>query len=132
MHESGENPDPPEHRSAGELPPRLAEDQFYRALTSSHRRRLLYHLLVNGESTVEELASVLSGWEVTSRGSMYTEADRSAILLGLQHNHLPQLADADLIAYDADTGTAQLESIRPRVMEIIRQSVEAEPLDARE
>lgn len=127
MRDSEENRDP-EQTQAGNLTSRLAEDQFYRALASVHRRRLLYHLLENGESTVEELSSVLSGWELTPGEKMSTPTDRSAIRLRLLHNHLPRLVDADLIAYDADAGIVQLESVHPRVMEVIRQSVEAEQL----
>jgi DNA-binding transcriptional ArsR family regulator len=112
----------------GELTPRLAEDQFYRALASPHRRRLLYYLSENGESTVEDLTSVLSGWEATTTGTMHTSSDRSEILSQLLHNHLPRLADARLIDYDAHAGTVQLEPLHPRTTEVIRQSVQAEQL----
>lgn len=108
--------------------PRLAETQFYEAMAAVQRRRLLYYLLENGESTAEELASVLSGWEVTSGGTMYTGAERSAVHLRLLHNHLPRLADEGLIAYDPDTGSVELESVHPWVREIVRQSIEAEQL----
>lgn len=115
--------------ATGDPPPRLAEDRFYRALTSPHRRRLLYYLLEHEERTVEELASVLSGWEATTTGTMYTSADRSAIRLQLLHSHLPELADAGLIEYDSNGGTVRLESLHPRVAQVIRQSVEAERSD---
>lgn len=120
--------DQQDHVATEGLSPRLAEDQFYQALASTHRRRLLYCLVENGESTVGNLASVLSGWEVTTTGTMYTQSDRSAIVLQLVHNHLPQLDDADLVSYDADAKTVQLEPLHPQVREIIRQSVEAEQL----
>jgi DNA-binding transcriptional ArsR family regulator len=110
------------------LSSRLAADRFYNALSESHRRRLLYYLGGTEESTVEELASVLSGWEATMTGTMHTAEDRSAIHIQLLHNHLPRLADADLIDYDVDAGTVQLAPLHPRVTEIIRQSVEAEQL----
>lgn len=118
--------------AAEDLPPRLAEDRFYRALASSHRRRLLYYLLEHEERTVEELASVLSGWEATETGTMHTAADRSGIRLQLLHNHLPQLADAGLIAYDPDGDTVRLESLHPRVTQLIRQSAEAEQVEQAE
>lgn len=119
------------HAESG-LPPRLAEDRFYRALASSHRRRLLYFLLENEASTIDELASVLSGWEITPTGTMQTPKDRAKIRLQLSHNHLPRLAETGLIAYDPDSGTVQLESLHPRVTDIIRQSVEAEQLASSE
>ncbi|GAA0506368.1 hypothetical protein GCM10008992_01620 [Halorubrum aquaticum] len=113
----------------GEIPPRLAEDQFYRALTSPHRRRLLHYVLEKEESTVEELATVLSGWEATTTGTMYTSADRSEVLLQLLHNHLPRLDDAELIEYDSNVGTVRRGSLHPRVADVIRWSVEAERPD---
>ena len=109
-----------------DLPPRLAEDQFYRILVNPQRRRLLYYLLAEKESTVEELATVLSGWETTTTGMMQTHADYSAVRLTLIHNHLPQLADAGLVEYDSDDGTVQTVSLHSRVTDIIRQSVDAE------
>lgn len=113
-------------------PPRLADDQFYRALTSSHRRRLLYYLFENEESTAEELASVLSGWEATATGTMYTASDRSEIRLQLLHKHLPRLADAGLIEYVSSNDTVRLESLHPQVRDVIRRSVEAEQSEASE
>ncbi len=109
-----------------ELPRRVAEDQFYRTLANLQRRRLLYYLLAEEESTVEELATVLSGWEATTTETMQTHADRSAIRLTLIHNHLPQLVEASLVEYDSDDGTVRMVSLHSRVREIIRQSVDAE------
>lgn len=123
---SGEAPGQHNHAAVDDLPPRLADDQFYRALASSHRRHLLYCLLETEERTVEELASVLSGWEATAAGTLYTAADRSEVRLQLLHNHLPQLDDAGLIEYDPNSGTVRLRSLQPRPTDIIRQSVEAE------
>lgn len=128
MGEPRDDPDRRNRAAEEPLPSRLATDQFYSALSASHRRRLLYYLSNAEESTVEELASVLSGWEVTRTGTMHTAADRSAIHIQLHHNHLPRLADAGLVDYDADAGTVRLAPLDPRVTEIIRQSVEAERL----
>lgn len=116
----------------GDLPPRLANEQFYRALAPPPRRRLLYYLLAEKESTVDELATVLSGWRATTTGTMHTTADRSEIRLTLVHNHLPRLAEAGLIDYDPYGGSVQIESLHPRVTTIIRQSIEAEPGDESE
>ncbi len=110
----------------GDLPPRLADQQFYRALAAPQRRRLLYYLLAEKESTVEELATVLSGWQATITGTMHTSADRSEIRLTLVHHHLPQLDEAGLIDYDPCDGSVEIASLHPRVTDIVRQSVEAE------
>ncbi len=126
MDGSGGDPDQRNQRTAGDVPPRLAEDQFYRALASRHRRHVLSYLLEAKEGTAEELATVLSGRKATTTGTMQTPADRSELLLELEHNHLPRLVDAGLIDYESHTGSVRLEPLHPRVEDIIRQSVEAE------
>ena len=129
MGEPEDNPDQRTQAIGNELPPRLAEDQFYSSLASSQRRRLLYYLLETTESTVAELATVLSGWEVTNTGTMHTQADRTDMAIELVHNHLPRLANAGLIEYDTDKGSVQIESLHPHVTDIIYRSIEAEALE---
>jgi DNA-binding transcriptional ArsR family regulator len=109
-----------------DIPSRLAEDEFYDAMAVSQRRRLLYYLLAEGESSVEELTTVLSGWEATTTGSMQTSAEWSDLRLTLVHNHLPRLTAAGLVTHDPDNDTVEIASLHPRVVTIIRQSVEAE------
>lgn len=123
-----DDPEEREHPTAGGPAPRLADDRFYRSLTAPRRRRLLYYLLGNGESTVDELASVLSGWEATTAGTMQTAADRSRIRLQLRHSHVPRLDKAGLVDYDADAGSVRLEPLHPEVADVIRRSIEAEQL----
>jgi hypothetical protein len=108
-----------------DAPPRLAEDEFYQALASCQRRRLLSYLLET-DSTVDELASVLSGWEATASGTMQTQRDHINCRIELVHQHLPLLANAGLIEYEPDNGSVQLETLHRRVAEIIRHSVVAE------
>lgn len=107
-------------------PRRLAEDHFYRALASTQRRRVLYYLLEENTSTVEELATILCGWKATETKTMQTPADRRELLVELSHNHLPQLAEAGLIAYESQTGSVKLDRLHPQVTDLIRQSVRAE------
>lgn len=118
--------EPTTQSEAEDLPPRLNGDEFYRALASFQRRRLLYYLLETPKSTVDELATVLSGWEATSSGTIHTQADRSKYRAELVHSHLPLLADAGLIESVPDTGSVRIEPLHHRVKEIIRQSIAAE------
>jgi len=128
-----EGSDQRDHASKEELPSRFAEDQFYQAMASTPRRRILHHLLTVRESTVEELTSVLSGWEVTTaETTMHTPEDRSAIKVRLVHNHLPTLADAELIDYEPDSGVVQVPPLNTEVKHLIRQSVAAESNDEAE
>ncbi|MFW6017729.1 MAG: DUF7344 domain-containing protein [Halapricum sp.] len=105
---------------------RLAEDRFYHALSSAHRRRLLYYLLDAEEATVEELATVLTGWDATETGTLSTPDDRTQHRLALVHIHLPLLDTAGLAAWDRESGTVRLESLEPPVRDIVRRSVESE------
>lgn len=107
-------------------PLQLAEDQFYQALAALQRRRVLYYLLAEEESTVEELATVLGGWNATDTGTMHTSEKWLELRLDLFHNHLPLLAAAELIDYDPDDESVQLASLHPQVTDIIHWSVEAE------
>lgn len=130
MGELGEDPAQRAQATEEGVAPRFAEDQFYQALAATPRRRLLYSLVEDEESTVEELAAILGDWEVTKTETTHTPADRTEIRLQLLHNHLPRLAEAGLIEYDRDTGTVQLDSLHPQTTDLIRQSVEAEQRDS--
>lgn len=124
-----EGPNQTGQSTAGDLPPVLAEDQFYRALASTYRRRVLYYLFDTKSTTVEELATVLCGWEATTTGTMQLPADRNKIHLALMHSHLPRLASAGLIEYDFQSDSIRLKPLHPKVKDIIRQSVRAGQLD---
>lgn len=111
--------------SSSDSVPWLSDDKFYRGLASGERRRLLYFLLDRGESTVEEVATVLAGWEVAETGGMGTKDDRDRFVIALEHVHLPLLADAGLVTYDRQTGTVAIDSVDPFVADLIRHSVES-------
>lgn len=129
MDGSERDPNELDQSTQGDIPQRLAEDKFYRALASSDRRRVLYYLLEENDSTVEELATVLCGWKATTGQTMRRPADRRELIVELSHNHLPQLADVGLISYESHTGSVHLDSLHPPVADIIRQSVRVERAD---
>jgi DNA-binding transcriptional ArsR family regulator len=104
----------------------LADDQFYRALASTQRRRVLSFLLEETESTVDELAAVLAGWDAAATGTMATPDDHEAIALLFVHAHLPMLDEAGLVDYDPDRETVRVEPLDDAVAALIQRSVEAE------
>lgn len=113
--------------SSTDDPPRsLSQDQFYRALAVTRRRRLLGHLLDEREQTVEELATVLTGWEATDEGTMATPADHRQLVTELVHVHLPLLDDAGLVSYDQSAATVEIEPLHPEVTALLRRSLDAE------
>jgi DNA-binding transcriptional ArsR family regulator len=106
--------------------PQLSEDRLYRALAARRRRRVLYVLLVQEESTVGELATLLAGWGATESGTMATPDDRERIVDDLESVHLPVLADAGMVDYDREREAVRLAPLAPSVTELICQSVETE------
>lgn len=108
-----------------ETTPQLSDDRLYRALASTRRRRLLYFLLEEGESTVEELATVLTGWEATDTETMGTVRDYNQIGIELKHVHLPLLVDIGLIRHDRESDTVGIERLDPLLVELLSRSVDA-------
>ena len=69
----------------------LADDELYRALAATDRRRVLYSLLTTGPASPDQLATLLAGWQSTDSGRLVTAADRDRRLTELVHVHLPLL-----------------------------------------
>lgn len=113
-----------EARAPGE-PGLLATDEFYRALADESRRRVVACLLDREESTVDELAELLCGWEATD-GTMVSPDRYEEIRIELYHNHLPCLDDAGLVSYDRSAGVVEPEPIPKLVERLVRHSVGAE------
>ncbi len=109
---------------------RTFDHQFYRAMASRERRRLLYVLLDGEERTVEEVATVLVGWDATESGTVGDPDDRNLVLLRLVHIHLPLLDDAGLVAYDDERGRVRAESLDEATREYIERGIDAEPESA--
>lgn len=105
---------------------RLADDQLYRVLAARTRRRLLYYQLEAEESTVDELAEVLVGWEADETGGMGTTDDYKQLVTRLRHAHLPALADAGFVQYDDATGRVTLGEIDDSISDLIERSIAAE------
>lgn len=103
----------------------LSDDRLYRALSSTQRRRLLYVLFVEEESTVEHLGTILTGWETTETGTMAGPAERERAIVELRHRHLPVLDEAGLVTYD-DSQHVSIERLDPAVRDLVCQSVETE------
>ncbi|WP_049981500.1 DUF7344 domain-containing protein [Halolamina rubra] len=121
MKENGPRTD----ESRGDAAPTF-EHQFYRAMASRERRRLLYVLLDGEERTVEEVATVLVGWDATESGTVGDPDDRNLVLLRLVHIHLPLLDDAGLVAYDDERGRVRAESLDEATREYIERGIDAE------
>ena len=113
--------------STDSLPSRFVDDEFYRALSSRRRRRILAFLLDERECSRDELATVLAEWESTDTGSMSTRDDYDRIQLDLHHVQLPMLDESALVAYDPERGTVTIEPLETETRALIRRCIEAEP-----
>lgn len=118
-----------DHEEVSEDAPTLSEDRLYRALASRQRRRLLVALLEQRDASIDELATLLIGWDVTDGDGMATPADYSETKTELVHNHLPHLDDSGFVDYDPERGTVRIEPLHPDVTDLIRRSVKTHPSD---
>lgn len=114
------------HESVTERLSRLSDDQFYRALSSTQRRRIMYILLDKSEKTVSEIATELAEWEGGNESTMETPTDQGQIVTALIHQHFPLLAEADMVAYDRETRRATIKPLDPFIRDLIRWSVDVE------
>ena len=118
-----------EYEQEGDVVAQVTDGQFYQALASEQRRQLLHYLLEQQESTVDELATVLSGWQATTTDSIQSDSDRQKLKTALTHHHLPVLSEAGLVEYHADHETVRLESLDSLVKDIIRVSFDEGQLE---
>jgi DNA-binding transcriptional ArsR family regulator len=106
--------------------PRLSDDGLYGALASRTRRRVLYLLLVEEESSVDRIATVLVGWDAAGSGRMAVPDDREEVRIELRHKHLPHLEDCGFVDYDREAGRVSLAPLADPVIDLVRRSIETE------
>lgn len=86
-------------------------DQLFRLLADRHRRYTLYYLdeTETDVVTLDEVAEYVVERSEPGRNETEQPADsmRERIRLALHHNHLPRLAKAGLIDYDARSQTVR-------------------------
>lgn len=101
-------------------------DALFRVLSHRRRRRILWFLLERPETTVGELADILVGWELADEDGTADPDKHRRVLVALHHNHLPMLAESDLVEYDTETGTVRFSSPPEPVTVLIKFSYQYE------
>ena len=88
----------------------ISIDEALRLLADRRRRQILIHLQASGDEavSVDELAAAIADRASASGDGHEDAVHRTAI--ELHHRHLPRLADADLVDFDATDATV---SYRP-------------------
>lgn len=98
-------------------------DEFYRLLSSSPRRRILYFLEEHAEASVEELSDVLVGWKAVDDGApVVGRKERNRIRITLHHVHLPMLDSVGLLNYDGAAREASIEPLPEPLSEILHHA----------
>ena len=102
------------------------DEDILRALGTREQRYTLYHLLDHERVTLSELADFLAGWLATTESRVTTNADRSSLRIALYHNHLPQLASAGLVDFDATQSVVDRSPLSAEEREIVEAAYLAE------
>jgi hypothetical protein len=86
-------------------------------LSSSVRRTIIAVLHETDSIERRQLTATLAALQTDGGGENSIAETRRRIRISLHHNHLPRLADGDLIAYDDETvsATAELDEIAQAV-----------------
>lgn len=86
-------------------------DETFDLLTHPHRRYTLYFLTRESERVeIETLATAIDKWDGGHTGTD-RPTDRNDVEIALHHMHLPKLADAGIITFDANTGCIELREL---------------------
>ncbi|MFC4448014.1 DUF7344 domain-containing protein [Halorussus aquaticus] len=100
-------------------------DAAFEVLADAHRRYALYYLRGRESAALDEVATVVAGWLGTrdDPGDMVAPRDRDSVRTALHHVHLPRLAAAGYVSYDADSGAVTPESLPEFVETVLDRSL---------
>ncbi|WP_224270174.1 DUF7344 domain-containing protein [Haloprofundus salinisoli] len=100
-------------------------DAVFKVLCDPRRRYVLYHLQTcRYPATLLEVAEQVAAWEYKCNPEQIPEETIEQIRADLHHSHLPKLADAAIVDYDADANVVTMgECTRPldEFLEFTRQ-----------
>ena len=90
----------------------LTTDRVFDLLGDGGRRRALLALwAADGEATLDDVAAAtVARAEGVHKGDV-TKDERERAAAALHHNHLPRLADADVVEYDPAEGRVVLTEV---------------------
>ncbi|WP_134669821.1 DUF7344 domain-containing protein [Halorussus marinus] len=105
--------------------PAVSVDAGFDAIADARRRYALYYLRERESATLDELATVVTGWLAARNDpdGAGSRADRDRTRIDLHHVQLPTLASAGVISYDDQTGGVELESLPAFLDGVLDQSL---------
>ena len=108
------NPDP--------IPPILELDHVFEALGHPRRRYLLYTLLEETEWTLWDLASKIAAWEYEYDDQPPPEAAVENVYVSLRHNHVPKLAEDEIVAFSEPEEMIAPASNTQQVLDVLESA----------
>lgn len=89
----------------------LSQDLVFDLLSSPRRRFVLYYLRTESDSiALTALADEVAAWEYETPVEELTDQERKRAYVSLYQTHIPKLADAGIVEYDAESGDVALAS----------------------
>lgn len=85
------------------MSPELSKDTAYRLLSDSQRQHLLSLLSQDDQGRIDGLAREIAAREEDIRPKNVSEKTQQRITISLIHNHLPRLAEHNIVSYDQDS-----------------------------
>jgi hypothetical protein len=112
----------------GESDPTELADKVFRVLSDDYRRCVLYYLLDRESATVDELATVLTGWTQAREDAfeIATPDDRTRVRAKLHHVYLPRIDGAGFVHYEYDSGEVELETVPDMLDAVLERALEGD------
>ena len=97
----------------------LPFDDVVRLLGDRHARYALVALHDTPDSTLEELADVVTATDASAAGTIATPSDRDRIRLWLYHAILPRLEELGFLTFDTETRTVTDIDVPPAITDAL-------------
>lgn len=115
MQENGNGVEDYARRPEEDLPP----EEALSALADPHARHALRALHGRRDSTLEELADVVTGMVAAASDEVATPTDRDRTRLRLYHAVLPRLDALGYVEFDADERTVTRVDVPPEALAVL-------------
>lgn len=106
---------------------KLTEDTVYAILSDSQRCQLLSLLNRNGQRKIDDLARMIAAREQDTHPENISEDAQQQVAISLVHNHLPRLAEHNIVSYDMDSEEVVLMDVVDELQVYLGDQTDDEP-----